>query len=219
MKKESVKNFDKLTFFHIFYIFLIGSIVGWFVEGIWSLGKRHMFYNHSAFVLGHIDLVYGMASVILTLVLGKLKKCNNVIIFLVSFVVGSVLEYAASFGMEKMFGFIAWNYSSKFMNLNGRICLVYSLFWGILGIIWVRLIMPNFVKLINKIDYQQGKKFMYIALAFLAFDGTLTLVAIDRAKDYEKGIAPQNKVEECLDKYFGVDYLNNMYNNRWGKIE
>ena len=218
MKNINVKT-DKITFFHMFYMFLFGCLFGWIVEFIWSLGKRHMFYNHSAFILGPFDIVYGFAALMLTIILNRFKKCNNFIIFIVSFVAGTVLEYAASFGMEKLLGMVAWNYSSKFMHINGRVCLAYSLFWGILGIIWVRLAMPRVLKIIDKIDIKAGTKFMKIMLCFLAVDGILTLAAVDRAKKYEEGIPPSNIVDKCFDKYFGVDYLNNMYNNRWKKID
>ena len=60
-------------------------------------------------------------------------------------------------------------------------------------------------------------KLMKITIIFLIFNSLLTLAAIDRGKEYEQSIPPSNKFEEVLDKHFGVNYLNNMFNNRWNK--
>ena len=48
-----------------------------------------------------------------------------------------MLEYVASFVMEKLFGSVFWDYSEKPLNLQGRICLQYSLYWGFLGLLLI----------------------------------------------------------------------------------
>ncbi len=208
---------EKLSFHDIFYIFLFGCIFGWIVEGIWTLIKKKMLINHSALVIGPFNLIYGIGASLLTIVLYKSIKKRNFEIFTLSFITGSIIEYIASFIMEHTLGFVAWNYSKKPFNINGRICLPYSLFWGLLGIIWIKLIYPKLKMLIDKFNKKNSVKFIKIAIIFLIFDILLTLGAIDRGKDYEKNIPPTNKYEEILDKYFGVDYLNNMFNNRWNR--
>jgi len=71
--------------------------------------------------------------------------------------------------------------------------------------------------LIDKLNKVESLKFIKIAIIFLVFDTILTFTCISRGKKYEEGIEPQNKVEEIIDKYFGVEYLNNMFNNRWNR--
>lgn len=208
---------NELTFYDLFYIFIIGCVFGWIVEGIWSLVKKNIIINHSALVLGPFNIVYGVGAVVLTIMLNKLKDASVIKIFFSSFLTGSILEYIMSFLMEYFLGFVAWNYKYKPFNLNGRICLIYSIFWGILGIIWIKQIYPKIKELITKIDKKTGTTFMKILIVFLIFDVMLTLAAINRGKRYEENIPPSNKVELCIDKYFGVDYLNNMFNNRWNK--
>ena len=102
-------------------------------------------------------------------------------------------------------------------NINGRICLTYSIFWGLLGILWIKFLYPQIKKLINKLNKTNSVKLMKYIIVFLVFDCLLTFAAIDRGKDYEQNIPPSNKFEKVLDKYFGVDYLNNMFNERWNK--
>ena len=58
---------------------------------------------------------------------------------------------------------------------------------------------------------------MYFLIVFMIFDVFLTFDAVDRAKEFEKGNPPRSRYEEYLDNHFGVEYLDNMYNNRWGK--
>jgi uncharacterized membrane protein len=51
-------------------------------------------------------------------------------LFFLAMVACTVLEYVASFVMEKLFGTLFWDYSNKALNLRGRICLQYCLYWG-----------------------------------------------------------------------------------------
>ena len=207
----------KLSFHDIFYIFIFGCFFGWIVEGIWTYLKKGVIINHSALVIGPFNIVYGVGAVVLTLFLYKLKDKSKLEIFGVSFAIGTVLEYVMSFLMEKLVGFVAWNYRKKPFNINGRVCLQYSIFWGFLGIIWIKLIYPQIKKIIDKFNQLESIKLMKITIIFLIFDTLLTFGAIDRAKKFEQKIPPSNKIEEIYDKYFGVDYLNNMFNNRWNK--
>lgn len=208
---------EKIAFHDMFYIFLFGCFLGWIVEGIWTLLKKGVLINHSALVIGPFNIVYGIGAVVLTLALYRVKNSSKIEIFTISFFTGSVLEYVMSYLMELMFGFVAWNYRSKPFNINGRICLIYSLFWGVLGILWIKLIYPFVKKLIAKLNKKESIKLMKITIIFLVFDILLTFAAIHRGQEYEKGLPPSNKTEERLDQYFGVDYLNNMFNNRWNK--
>ncbi len=208
---------EKVSFNDIFYIFIFGCFFGWIVEGIWTLLKKGILINHSALVIGPFNLIYGVGAIALTLSLYRLKDCNNIKLFGVSFLVGTGIEYIISYFMETILGFVAWTYRHKPFNINGRVCLPYSIFWGILGIVWIKLIFPKVKKLIGKINKVESKKFIKITIIFLIFDALLTIGAINRGKDYEQNIPPSNKFEETLDKYFGVEYLNNMFNNRWNK--
>ncbi len=208
---------DKLEFYDIFYIFIFGCVFGWIVEVIWSYFKRHMFINHSAVVIGPFNTIYGVACLLLTLALYKVKKSDYVKIFVSSFIAGSVIEYVTSFYMEHALGFIPWNYSKKFMHINGRICLIYSIFWGILGIAWIKLIYPTLIKVIDKTNHKIGWFMIKALTAFLILDFALTFCAVHRAKEYEQNIPPANSFETFLDNHYGVEYLNNMYNNRWNR--
>ncbi len=208
---------NKISFHDIFYIFIFGCLFGYIVEGIWSYLKRGILINHTALVLGPFNIVYGVGAITLTIFLYKLKDKSNIQIFASSFLIGTALEYIMSFLMEKMVGFVAWNYRKKPFNINGRVCLHYSLFWGILGIIWIKLIYPKLQKLIDSFNKNESIKIMKFTIIFLIFDIFLTFGAVARAKEFEKNIPPSNKIEVIYDKYFGIDYLNNMYNNRWNK--
>lgn len=208
---------EKISFHDMFYTFLFGCLTGWVVEGIWTLVKKHVLINHTALVIGPFNLVYGIGAIVLTWVLYRFKNKNNFELFCISFATGSILEYVMSYIMEFMFGFVAWNYRKKPFNINGRICLTYSIFWGILGVIWIKLLHPKIKKFIDNLNKKDSHIFMNLMIVFIVFDCLLTIAAIDRGKKYEQDIPPSNKFEVVLDEYFGVDYLNNMFNNRWNK--
>ena len=211
----SSDNMKKINFYNLFYIFIISSIAGWFIEGTWTLLKKGVLINHSALVIGPFNVIYGICAVIASIFLSKYKDESYIKLFILSFIGGSLLEYFMSWGMELVLGFSAWDYSQKFLNINGRIALLYSFFWGILGMLWIKILNPKLNALIEKMNKKVGKIIMICLLVFLLFDVILTMQAITRARACDDGIPPQNSYEKFLDKTFNSKFLKNMFNNQW----
>lgn len=206
-----MKTKRKIDFQEVFYIFVITSIFGWIVEFIFFYFRNHIFVNHSSLVIGPFSLAYGFGGALLTLLLYNEEKSSLKKVFAMSFLSATLLEYIMSFGMELVMGFCAWDYSNLPLNINGRVCLLYSLFWGFLGIVWIKFIYPFFQKHLKKLNNKLGRVLMYFLLVFFIFDALLTISAFERMKAEKKGMAPKNKYEEFLDTHFGYDYLNDMY--------
>ena len=201
--------------YKLLYIFIISSICGYFIELIWSLVTKGIFINHSAVVIGPFNFAYGICGVALTLLLYKFKDESYLKIFLLSFIGGSILEYIMSWGMELVLGFTAWDYSDNFLNINGRICLLFSIFWGFLGILWIKILYPQFDKILNKINPKIYKILIVCLSLFLLLDILLTISAVSRARNADKGIPPNNGYERFLDSTFNSKYLKNMFNDNW----
>lgn len=212
MKKNKIKQ---EFFYNMFWLFIFGSIFGWICEVGYSLLVYKVFINHSALVIGPFDICYGICACCLTFLLYRFKDEGNMTLFCISFFLGSLLEYVMSWGMELVVGFAAWDYSKRFLNINGRVCFRMSCLWGVLGIVWIKYIYPKVEKLINKIPKNVGKKIMIFLVIFLIADAGLTISAVVRAKECERGIEPHNSYERFLDKTFNKDYLYNMFNNSW----
>lgn len=212
---DSMENKNFESAYNLFWIFIVGCVVGWIIEGIFTYITKGIFINHSAVVVGPFNMAYGISACLLTALLYKYRNEKNIKLFLIGFLGGSIIEYVMSWGMELVVGFSAWDYSDMPLNVNGRICFYYSLFWGFLSIFWIKFIYPKLVKMIKKLDYALGKKIVIGLLIFLILDVALTCSAVLRAKEKDKGIEAQNKYEDFLDKTFNKDYLKNMFNNKW----
>jgi len=123
----------------IFY-FIIYSIAGWIIESIYRSFCEKKIVN-SGFMNGPYCPIYGVGAIIMILFLQNLKF-NITILFIVSFVVLTMWEYIVGVLLEKIFHTKYWDYSDQRININGRICLKNSIYWGILGVIFTILIHP-----------------------------------------------------------------------------
>lgn len=117
--------------------------------------------------------------------------------------------------MELVLGFTAWDYSHMFLNINGRICLLFSIFWGILGILWIKILYPKIENLLSKMKPKIYKIVIISLTIFLLFDILLTISAVNRTHDTDSGIPAKNSYERFLDNTFNSKYLKNMFNNNW----
>ena len=129
--------------------FIVYSFIGWVLESIYKSVLQKKFVN-SGFLIGPFCPIYGFGAIIMLLALNFLKE-KPIILFIAAFFVLSVWEYMVSLMLEKMFKTKYWDYSHIKFNINGRVCLKNSIYWGILGVLFICCIHPlieNYISLI-----------------------------------------------------------------------
>lgn len=203
----------KFNFFQYVWIFIAGCYGGYIVETIWCLIRHGYIESRKSLVLGHLSVAYGMGAVLLTLVLLKLQQSSWWKIFLVAFVTGTVTEYICSLGQEILFGTVAWDYSNVPLNINGRVCLLYSIFWGVLGVFWVKVVIPLMNKIFASVHFPFEKAVIWAFLAFFFTDCALSATAAFRMNERQTGQAPSNKYEEFLDEHYDDQKMSEIYAN------
>jgi uncharacterized membrane protein len=172
---------NKLNIYNLTWYFILFSIFGMIVETLYCYVTTGVIESRQGLIWGPFCPVYGVGAVILIIALNKYKK-NWLLLFILGVVFGSVVEYLLSYGLEAIYGIRFWEYSYITENLNGRICLPYSIFWGILSLIVMKIVKPVTDKIINLIPNKIGKKIEIIIVIFLVIDSLCTVWAIETCK-------------------------------------
>lgn len=120
--------------------FLIYACMGYAVEVV-DVSTRKGELVDRGFLKGPACPIYGVGMVIMVLCTRSFQD-NPALIFLFTMAMCMTLEYVTSFVMEKVFHERWWDYSERPLNINGRICLGYSLAFGFGGLIMTYLIHP-----------------------------------------------------------------------------
>ena len=181
-----------MTFYKLFWVFFIGCFAGVVLETIYCLIQRGHYESRVGLIYGPFNLVYGVGALCLSGALYRFRNRGRVFSFVGGFIVGSVVEYACSWFQEVCFGSTSWDYSNMPYNLNGRICLLYSIFWGILGIFWIKDIYPRMAKWILKIPNKVGKPLTWVLLVFMVFNSVMTLFTSLRWSARRAGVPAGN---------------------------
>ena len=137
-------------FFIYFILFLIYSFLGWTIEVIVTFYKDKKFVNRG-FLLGPYCPIYGFSSIVMILYLNRYRD-SFITVFLLAVVVCSIIEYLVSYLMEKLFNARWWDYSNRKFNINGRVCLENSIWFGLLGTLLIYVVNPFLYNLISKMS-------------------------------------------------------------------
>ena len=138
MSKEKVK----IEFHRLFWYFLIFSIAGLIIETLYCYITTGVLESRKGLIWGPFCPVYGVSAVVLIVLLERYKDRNIFELFALGFIGGSIVEYTLSFGLEAIYGIRFWDYTYTNIHLNGRICLQFSIYWGILSVILIKFVMP-----------------------------------------------------------------------------
>lgn len=202
-----------LCFTKLFYLFVIGSFCGTILETIWAFLLQGTFQVRVGMVYGPFIPVYGGGAVFLTLVLYKLYKLSDTLIYVISAVVGAGFEYFCSWFQETLFGTVSWDYSDTVFNLDGRTNLMYALIWGFLGLVWVRYLYPWVSKLIEKLPRRAGSIITTFLIVFMALNAFMSVTATYRWRERSEGISASNSFEKYLDKHFTDKRMDFLFPN------
>ena len=196
----------------IFWIFVLGSIFGFVVEMLYATIYTGKLVIRQGLVYGPFVQVYGMGAVAFYFLVRKFKEPKAV--FFAGMLTGGVLEYLCSFFQEIFFGTISWDYSNFLLNLNGRICVLYCLYWGIIALVFLKIVYP-WLKKIEPLMYKRSIRiFTVFLMLFMIFDITISILAVDRQQERKENIEPKNSLEVFLDKTYPDEFLDKIYNNK-----
>lgn len=202
-----------LNFYKLFWVFFLGCFCGVVVETLWCLATRFHYESRVGLVLGPFNLVYGLGAVVMTLGLYWMRNARDSLILIGGILIGSVVEYACSWVQQQMFGSVSWDYSAMPFNLNGRINLLYSLFWGLLALLWIKGIYPMMVSGILKIPNHIGRPLTWLVLGFMIFNTVLSACAISRWVDRQHDRPAMTRIAVFLDHHYPDEKMHRLYAN------
>jgi len=164
-------NYYNLIFFFAFYSFL-----GWCIEVLYYFKNEHKFVNRG-FLFGPFCPIYGCGAVSLVVFLDNYKN-NIFILFFLGVLLTSVLEYYTGFILEKLFKTKWWDYTDDPFNIHGRVCLLYSLMWGVGEVIIIRIIHPILNNIVMNIPALLGDILLSIIVIYFIIDFCFTLATL-----------------------------------------
>ncbi len=188
--------------------FFTYAFLGWCLEVSFSAVNEGKFVNRG-FLNGPLCPIYGFGMLI---VLYFLKPINNniLLLFVFSALLTTILEWITGFILEKIFSIKWWDYSEMPFNLNGYVCLKFSLMWGVACVFVIKLIHPIIYDLINLTPRFVGNALLFIFIIAIIIDALATvktLLEINREMEHIDELA--NKMRELSDE-IGVNIFSSV---------
>lgn len=206
-----------ISLWRLMAYFIIYSVAGFVIETIFGLITKGVIESRKSFLYGPFCAIYGVGAVIMIPSLQRFKK-NNYTLFIGGMLIGSLVEYLISLIGEFIFHIKWWDYSDMPFNINGRICIAFSFFWGILAIYLMSHFNPLVDKLINKMKEKISPKILktgVILVIFLIFiDFLITGFALKMfftrvITEHNIELSEQNEyILECTELYKNENIKN-----------
>lgn len=202
-----------INFYKLFWVFMITSFSGCLVEMVFMYLTWGKLQNRSGVIYGPFSLVWGLGAVLFTLVFRRVSAEKTFRIFLLGTLLGGVYEYACSWLQEVLFGACFWDYSHLPFNINGRVNLVFSLFWGAAAVLWVKHLYPFLCRAIGKLPSRGGKPLTIMFAALMVCNVALSAAALGRMDARQQGVPATNSVEVFLDQRYPNERLQRIFTN------
>lgn len=167
-----------LNFYTLSVIYLVYSFLGWVGETVVATIKGRQFTNRGM-ASGPFCFVYGTAGVLLAVGLADLRT-NWLALFAGSFLIATVVEWVTAKFLERVHHRRWWDYSGKKFNLDGYVCLQYSVLWGVLGAVSVRWGNDLLLRLCAVFPPLLFHIAVWVSMSIAALDQISTAVVVER---------------------------------------
>lgn len=131
----------ELNFYTLCVLYLVYSFLGWVAETVVATIKGRAFVNRGV-ASGPFCFVYGTAAVLMAVGFATCARRRWPLPRLCS--QRHRVEWVTAKLLERMHRRRWWDYSDKKFNLDGYVCLQYSVLWGLLGmasVLWGNVLL------------------------------------------------------------------------------
>lgn len=221
-RDETGEGYIKLNYFNLFWVFFVCSVLGLILEEVWHMVvvDPGVYQDRAGMLFGPFSPIYGFGAVLMTMALNRFYKKNPLIIFLVSALIGGAFEVFVGWFMQTSFGVVSWSYSHiRLFGIpdpisvltGGRTCTPFACMWGLGGLIWIKVLLPRLLKLINMIPWKRRYSATVILTAVMLIDGVMTLQSLDYWYQRVNGTVRNIPVAQFYDKHFDNEYMENRF--------
>ena len=221
-RDETGEGYIKLNYFNLFWVFFVCSVLGLILEEVWHMVvvDPGVYQDRAGMLFGPFSPIYGFGAVLMTIALNRFYKKNPLIIFLVSALIGGAFEVFVGWFMQTSFGVVSWSYSHiRLFGMpdpiavltGGRTCTPFACMWGLGGLIWIKVLLPRLLKLINMIPWKRRYSATVILTAVMLIDGVMTLQSLDYWYQRVNGTIRNIPVAQFYDKHFDNEYMENRF--------
>ena len=213
-----------LSVWRILAYFIIYSVVGYIIETIFGIITKGTWESRQSFLYGPFCAIYGLGAAIMIMFLHKYSK-NYTRLFIGGFIVGSIVEYLVSWIGEMLLGVKWWDYSDMPLNINGRICVYFSIFWGFLALYLIASFNPRIDRLINWIKSKLSVKALKVLTTtvtiLLLIDCIATGIALSvflvrMVHNYDLNVPNKEIIMQKYDDIYNDKKLSNFIYKYWG---
>lgn len=206
--EKNNKNNLIFNFWNIALFFIIYSFAGYLLETTFGIFTKGVLESRQSFLFGPFCAIYGVGALLMVTFLSGLKE-HPILLFIFSCIIGTAAEYSMSYICEQIYHFKWWDYSNYFLNINGRVCLFFTLLWGVLGVLLIRHINPFLTKKLDELRNSTGEKIFKTVLIFftifIIFDALITSFAL---KSFYSKIAIDFDLDLDSSNYPTVSYMD-----------
>lgn len=197
----------------LIWVFLLSALLGDIIETFYCRMVGGQWMSRSSVLYGPFSFVWGLGAVVLTITLRRLAGKNDRYVFLGGFVVGGAYEYLCSVFTELVFGTVFWDYSDMPLNIGGRTNVLFCFFWGVLAVVWLKILYPPMSRAIERLPAVAGKILTWTVVTLMLCDAALTCCAMLRYDARPTQAEPSNAFEAFLDRQYGDDYMEHRWPN------
>lgn len=167
-------------------LFFLYSFCGWLLEVGCKLVSDHKFINRG-FLIGPYCPIYGWGAIFITFLLKKYVD-DVVTLFIMAMLISSILEYATSYFLEKIFKTRWWDYSNYRFNINGRVCLETLIPFGLFGLFIMYISNPFFLSIITKLPDVIIYMLSFLFVIIMLIDTIISYNIMSSLKNISSGI-------------------------------
>lgn len=202
-----------LSYTSIFWLFMLGSVLGYLLEGFWCILTRGHWEHHAATLWGPFCIIYGIAAVVLYIAAFYIQKQRVWVQLGLLMAVGVLIEYTASLLQEVFFGSTSWDYSHHYFNIGGRVSLRMAILWGFLGFLFLRLLFAPLTDLLQHMKGRGWHIFCGCLSLWMGINLLFTASAVLRWQRRIDGIPASNPMESYLDRTYYDEVMSRLFPN------
>ena len=204
-----------LGWYQIVIIFLMGSMAGLVLEEVWMYVTAGLTESRVGLVWGPFSPLYGCGAVLFTLITWTLRrqKVSDVAVFVVAALLGGTLEQLTGWTMATLFNIESWSYLALPDHITQWVAWRFLLFWGIIGLVWYKAVMPDLLFCIGMPTTHRQVLFVALLTLYLTLDIAMTVICFARMNAREAGVPPQTALDVWVDNNFDDRFIESTFQN------